>query len=248
MENIYKTITYGEVNSHIVRLLQERLIQAGTDLKRVDGLFGENTLYAVKTFQRMHLDMFANPLKVDGIVGPLTWHCLLNITNRIAAIPSPLTVLAIQIAQGEVGVREDPPYSNRGPEVEKYLGCVGLGPKYPWCAAFVYYCFNGASVKLNRANPLVKTASCMNHWHRTFGIKIRSEEVSQHPSLIEPGLIFIISRKYGRGHTGIVTGYLNGIIHTIEGNASANYSFSGDGVVELERRLETINVGFIKYS
>jgi len=247
MEKLYKTITCGELDSPLVRLLQEKLIQAGSDLKRVDGLFGENTLYAVKIYQRTHFDMFGKPLTVDGIVGPQTWGCLYGGQNGFATVTPPLLTFAVLIALGEIGVREDPPYSNRGPEVEKYLSCVGLGPTYPWCAAFVYYCFKGASEKLNRANPIVKTASSMNHWSKSCGQKIKVEEARRYPQLIVPGLIFFIRRKGWSGHTGIVTGYSNGIISTVEGNASVSYSGKGDGVVALERRLESINVGFIKY-
>lgn len=248
MKNLYKTITSGELDSPLVRLLQEKLIQAGSDLKSVDGLFGENTLYAVKYYQRNHLDMFGKPLTVDGIVGPQTWGCLYSGQNGFASVSPPLLTFAVLIALGEVGVREVPPYSNRGPDVERYLGCVGLGPDYPWCGAFVYSCFDGASKQLGRVNPLVKTASSMNHWSKSRGQKIKVEEARRYPQLIIPGLIFFISRKGWRGHTGIVSGYSNGIISTIEGNASANYAGKGDGVVALERRLESINVGFIKYN
>jgi hypothetical protein len=41
--------------------------------------------------------------------------------------------------------------------------------------------------------------------------------------------------------------YRDGYITTIEGNANAHHSLEGTGVVALERKLETINVGFIKY-
>lgn len=35
----------------------------------------------------------------------------------------------------QVGVREHD--GNTGPQVEAYLQAVGLGPGYPWCAAFI---------------------------------------------------------------------------------------------------------------
>jgi len=248
MKKIYKTITAGELDSPLVRLLQEILIQNGSDLKRVDGLFGENTLYAVRVFQSKNFDTLGNPLIVDGIVGPQTWSCLFSGQNGFATVSPPLLTFAVLIALGEIGVREDPPYSNRGQDVERYLSCVGLGPEYPWCAAFVYACFDGASKQLGRVNPLVRTASSMNHWSKSQGQKIKIDEAMRYPHLIVPGTIFFIRRKNWSGHTGIVTGYYNGIISTIEGNASANYSGKGDGVVALERRFDSINVGFIKYS
>jgi len=55
-------------------------------------------------------------------------------------------VLALARAALLAGVREAPPYSNRGPEIDGYLrGCVRGGRPLgvlgvPWCAAFVSWC------------------------------------------------------------------------------------------------------------
>lgn len=55
-----------------VRELQEKLMDLGYDLGiyGADGIFGKKTLAAVKAFQR------DCGIKVDGIVGPVTWSCL----------------------------------------------------------------------------------------------------------------------------------------------------------------------------
>ncbi len=55
-----------------VREMQEKLISLGYDLGKcgADGIFGRKTLAAVKKFQK------AKGLKVDGIVGPLTYGAL----------------------------------------------------------------------------------------------------------------------------------------------------------------------------
>ncbi len=49
--------------------MQEALMERGYDLGKwgADGIFGKQTLKAVKAFQR------DCGLKVDGICGPLTW-------------------------------------------------------------------------------------------------------------------------------------------------------------------------------
>jgi N-acetyl-anhydromuramyl-L-alanine amidase AmpD len=52
-----------------VRVLQQRLNAKGQNVT-VDGIFGQQTLAAVKDFQR------AEGLGVDGIVGPVTWDAL----------------------------------------------------------------------------------------------------------------------------------------------------------------------------
>ena len=161
---------------------------------------------------------------------------------------SSLLDAAISVAQKEVGVCEVPPGSNRGPRVEEYLKSVGLGPGYAWCAAFVFWCFGEASLSLNRVNPLVKTAGCLQHWRATRGVKVTVADAVKIPSLILPGAIFIISRGGGLGHTGIVTGIGEGFIRTVEGNSNASRSAEGGGVCALTRKIGEINVGFIIYS
>lgn len=66
-----QTVSYGSVGSD-VRVLQEKLNKKGfrglSSLPlEVDGEFGMNTLFAVRSFQ------LAKGLEVDGIVGPKTW-------------------------------------------------------------------------------------------------------------------------------------------------------------------------------
>lgn len=171
-----------------------------------------------------------------------------NLSTITTVITSPLLVEAIKIARQEIGVSEDPPGSNSGPRIKEYLNSVKLGPGYPWCAAFVFWCFEQASVKLNRANPVVNSAACMNHWRRTKGMKILTLEAVYNPLLIEPGAVFIIRLGHGKGHTGIVTGIADGYIQTIEGNTNAGHSANGGSVLALQRRIDTINQGFIKYN
>ena len=61
----------GASGTHVV-VLQRALMTAGFPLPRwgADGSFGDETLTAVRDFQRQH----AHP--VDGIVGPITWRAL----------------------------------------------------------------------------------------------------------------------------------------------------------------------------
>ena len=56
----------------------------------------------------------------------------------------------VEIALKEVGVKEHPAGSNSGPRVNQYLKAAGLGPGYPWCAAFVTWCLRrvGYDVKV----------------------------------------------------------------------------------------------------
>jgi hypothetical protein len=241
------TITLGDKDFATVKRIQIRLNLRGGGHIAEDGDFGLKTLQAIKAFQSSHLDKNGNPLNIDGEVGPLTWSCLFEIPITQNMATPPLIKELLKVAQNEIGVKEVPPRSNSGPRVEEYLKSVNLGPGYAWCAAFVFWCFKQASANLNCINPVLKTASCMVHWQKTKGMKITMEEASQNPDLIAPGDIFIIRRRGGLGHTGIITGISNGYIQTIEGNSNAFHSAEGEGVVALQRKIDTITAGFIKY-
>jgi len=242
-----RTITLGDKDSSIVKRIQIRLNLKGVGPIPEDGDFGMKTLQAIKTFQSSHLDKNGNPLIVDGKVGPLTWVCLFEVPISMDIATTPLLTEVLKVARKEIGVKEVPPGSNSGPRVGEYLKSVNLNPGYAWCAAFVFWCFKQASTNLNCVNPVLKTASCMVHWQKTKGQKITMVEAIKNPQLVSPGDIFIISRKGGKRHTGIVTGINNGYIQTIEGNSNAFHSAEGEGVVALQRKIDTITAGFIKY-
>lgn len=55
-----------------VRLLQEIMNTLGYECGKTDGIFGKNTLSAIKKYQA------DNGLEADGIAGPLTWAALLG--------------------------------------------------------------------------------------------------------------------------------------------------------------------------
>ena len=57
-----------------VAALQTELIRVGLDPGPLDGVFGEKTAKAVREFQARRCHMPT----ADGIVGPLTWHILVN--------------------------------------------------------------------------------------------------------------------------------------------------------------------------
>lgn len=162
---------------------------------------------------------------------------------------SPLATKALTIAQSQIGVREVPPGSNRGPEVDAYQRSVGLNPegKYSWCAAFVYYCFNKASIELATINPLVKTGGVLKHWNETHGRKILTSEVNKDTSL--EGTIFVISEAGGFGHTGMVESFdfPSRVVTTVEGNTNEGGSREGIGVFRRKREIHAIK-GFIDYS
>ncbi|HMQ68015.1 MAG TPA: CHAP domain-containing protein [Ignavibacteria bacterium] len=245
-----RVIKKGEKNKTIVKALQEKLNEVGCGPIDVDGDFGPQTFKAVKQFQATRRDQNGDPLEIDGKVGSITWAVMFGEPTIIITQEPANEYLkeALKIAVSQIGVMEKPLGSNRGPEVDKYLASVGLGPGQFWCMAFVYYCFDKAAEKLGRNNPLVKTGHCMTHWNSSNAKKILASNAVNNPSLVKPGQIFIINTGGSSGHTGIVEKLEGGFLHTIEGNSNTSGSRNGIGVFRLKRRKITkINRGFLEY-
>jgi CHAP domain-containing protein/putative peptidoglycan binding protein len=249
-----RIIKSGETDTDIVTAIQNQLNATNCGPLTVDGIFGDSTVSAVKLFQTRHTDSSGTPLKADGQVGPITWSILFGSdsvqSNNSPA--SPLLAKVLEVAASQIGVIEDPPNSNRGPQVDEYLRTVGLDPEgqhYSWCAAFVYWCFQQAADQLGVNNPLIKTAGCLDHWNRATCPEITKQAALKDPSLIKPGFIFIIDHGDGSGHTGLVESSGGGLLTTIEGNTNIQLSSNGYGVFRLDRRkIVDITKGFLDYS
>lgn len=247
-------------NASAVNAIQTRLKQLGIDPGGIDGAFGLKTDAAVRLFQARSTDAKGDPLDVDGIVGPDTWEALFGggtvTTSRdLGGAPSALTAKVLGIAKGEVGVREDPLGSNRGPKVDEYLSAVSqslLGQ--PWCTAFLYWVFREASTDLGIDNPFPKTAGVHNAWRlsgksRPADDIVTVAEAAKDPSLIRPGAVFFIDTGLGHGHVGLVVANLNGTLVTIEGNTNDDGGRNGIGVFQRStRKISQINLGFAHYS
>lgn len=244
-----RIVKKGEADKSIVKAVQKRLNAVGCGPLGEDGDFGNKTFMAVKQFQSNRLDQFGQPLIIDGQIGAITWWVLFGGMPGTGKPNDPLLAKALDIAQANLGVKETPPNSNRGPEVENFLHSVGRNPGDAWCAAFVYWCFDEAAKSLGLQNPLHKTGHCLTHWNNTKGRKIAKNIAQNDISLVRPGQIFIIKvGTKGNGHTGIVTKVEGGFIHTIEGNTNPGHSSEGLGVFQLKRKINTISAGFIDYS
>ncbi len=246
-----RLIKKGEKNQEIVRAIQAKLNDRGFGILEIDGDFGVSTESAIRLFQSQTRDTHGIPLVVDGKLGPISWAALF-VTSEVAPQPEPQSLplfsKVLEIAASQIGVLEDPPGSNRGAKVEQYLASAGCSPGDPWCASFVYWCFNEASKSLNIKNPLIRTGGCLDHWNRTKGKKISRLTATNNSSLIKPGFIFIMDHGSGKGHTGLVKSVGEGYIQTIEGNTNIEGSREGLGVAELKRKINTISAGFIDYS
>jgi len=251
-----QTLSAGSKDSASVLAIQKRLNAVGCGPVEEDALFGPETLEAVQRFQARSVDQFETPLKVDGRVGPMTWATLfaVEIEPRVVGSSSPLLAQTLVKAGQEVGVREVPPGSNRGPRVDQYLRSVGLDPtqgSFAWCAAFVYFWFDQASTELSVKNPVIKTAGVVEHWDLagSRGVhRLSADECQAEPSLVQPGMIFIITTGGGHGHTGLVEEVRGVTLSTLEGNTNEGGSREGIGVFRrTSRRISDMNRGFIDY-
>jgi lysozyme family protein len=241
-----------------VETVQARLLELGLrDLGGVDGDFGDRTEWAVRQFQARSIDHEGLPLEVDGIVGPRTWGALFGLAAMPPPAPAPaagdFAAALLTRASAEIGVREMPPGSNRGPQVDAYLSRVSptlLGQ--PWCMAFVYWCHDEAARALGRPNPAPRTAGVHRGWQdaglAAGGTVVTAAQAAQDPSLVRPGMVFFIDTGGGKGHAGIVADLVGSRLVTIEGNTNDGGSREGIGVFARSgRRIAEINLGFAAF-
>jgi hypothetical protein len=257
-----RIIKAGEQDANMVKALKTQLNTAlgieSDPALRLDPNnpnFDSKMEQMVKLFQARNVDAEGRPLRQDGEVGPLTWFALFGSDTVPMSDASSDQFLArvLQIATAEEAkpVREVPKNSNRGPQVDAYLRRAGVAPGLSWCCAFVYWCFDEAAQALRRANPMVKTAGCLDHWRRApeHGAKrILAAQAVENPDVVKPGMIFIMDHGGGLGHTGLVEKVTGGLLTTIEGNTDASRTREGGGVYRLTRKIVEINTGFIDHA
>ena len=84
------TIKQGDTGNHVY-LVQEILKSYSYppfDPGPVDGIFGPLTKAAVENYQDGAVDYFGNELKVDGVVGPVTWRAHLQLSHTFRRSPA----------------------------------------------------------------------------------------------------------------------------------------------------------------
>ncbi len=241
-----------------VRIIQARLNELGCGPLPLSGTYSAATEAAVRQFQSRSLDVAGRALKIDGKVGQLTWGALFGPDDIPAAAESSAVAReALRIAGTQLHVREDPLGSNRGTEIDAFLRAVGLDPKkgsYPWCVAFAYWCYAEGAAALSTDNPLPATPGVLDHWNKAKKIsrakRISANAVVKDPSLISPGMLFVIDTGGGEGHMGIVESVSGGLLTTIEGNTNDGGTRDGIGVFRRAgaRSVASINVGYISYA
>lgn len=143
----------------------------------------------------------------------------------------------LDIARKELGTQESPAGSNKVKYNTWYYGREVAGKAYPWCMAFVQWCFAQAGVPL----PL-RTASCgalMN------AAKKSGQWVTKG---YRPGDVVIYDFPGGAAtdHTGIIEKVTPAGVAAIEGNTSQAGSQSNGGMVCRKTRPASQIVGAVR--
>ena len=120
---------------------------------------------------------------------------------------------ALAAAQSQVGVSEQPPGSNDGPQIAEYRTATAGSGVGPWCAYFTSWAAAQAGVPLGEAGQGFGSVSALYGWAQRTG-RATAAGPGVQPN---PGDLIV----WGGEHIGIVESVdPDGSIHTIEGNSS----------------------------
>jgi hypothetical protein len=136
--------------------------------------------------------------------------------------------LALAIALDEVGVKESPAGSNRGPRVDQYQDADDLaGRGYPWCMSFVQWCYRNAGKPLPRRTPSV---GFFLDWARKAGWVVTAPRRGD-------VVCYQFDADSWPDHVGIVSAVLpGGFIRAVEGNTATGNDANGGAVMVRTRR------------
>ena len=141
----------------------------------------------------------------------------------------------LEIARLQLGIKENPPNSNRVKFNTAYYGQEVFGSAYPWCCAFVWWVFReaGASELFYGGK---KTASCSTllGFHKAQAVR---------ENYLPGDIIFFnFDGKKNTQHVGICEGWDGRYITTIDGNTAPTNEANG-GAVMRRRRPKKYIVG-----
>jgi CHAP domain len=141
------------------------------------------------------------------------------------AVPGTGGGQALAAAQSQVGVAEQPPGSNDGPQIAQYRAATAGSGVGPWCAYFTSWAAAQAGVPVGEAGQGFGSVSALYAWGQRTG-RATPAGPGVRPN---PGDLIV----WGGRHIGIVESVdPDGSIHTIEGNSSnavSRRSYGPDG-------------------
>jgi peptidoglycan hydrolase-like protein with peptidoglycan-binding domain len=210
-----------------VRTLARDLARLGYYSGPATSTFDNEVWKAVRAFQMQGIDAAGRPLVVDGQAGPVTIAAIASELNGSTpsapaqaagnAPPggSARARAALRVAMAELarGAGESGG-NNKGPDVKSYLNGI-IDPPADWCAAFVSFCFKNSGHPMPYNYSLGARDVLKQLKDNGWGVKVNAEA----PPV--PGDVIVWWRNAPdawQGHIGIVHGYADGIVTTIEGN------------------------------
>ena len=139
----------------------------------------------------------------------------------------------LDVARSQLGVKENPPNSNKCKFNTAYYGREVSGGAYPWCCVFVWWVFREAG-----AGPLFygggKTASC------SALLNFHKAQVIRDNYLPGDIIFFNFSGKKNTEHVGICEGWDGRYITTIDGNTAPSNEANGGAVMRRKREKKYI--------
>jgi len=193
--------------SKAIERIQQALKSKGFNPGVIDGIWGRNTIAAVRNFQAQQ------GLKVDGIVGPKTDAALFDGTPSSPPVTSSTSLLLpwFEEAKHLIGTKEVLG-SRSNPDIldwAKDLDIEFKGDDVAWCGLFVAHCV-GATLptEVLPGNPLGA-----RQWER-FGDDATTPRV---------GAVMVFwreSRASGKGHVGFYVAEDNDAYQILGGNQS----------------------------
>lgn len=173
----------------------------------------------------------------QGLPGPKTHAAYRAYLDDQARPQESFADVLARVALGEVGTREEG--HNGGPRVREYQAATWYeGGPWPWCAAFVCWCFREAmtAVQPGIQRPTTPGAWAFEKWARKAGaelIKPVGEKLAKRGDIV----VFTFS------HVGIVCEDQlepGDYIKTVEGNTNAAGAREGDGVWQKSRKAKHV--------
>jgi hypothetical protein len=167
-----------------------------------------------------------------------------------------LRALIVAKAEYHLGEREIG-FTNTGPQVDQFLGYVGLDPGYAWCMAFACYVVGNSATESGfdiSDTTLIKTASCSvqaNH-ARDLGVLVGSMDVMSGATVINAGDVMLVWEGGDYHHSGIVelppTAASGWMFSTIEGNTNQDGGSEGYEVARQRRNATAAADGHSLYA
>lgn len=141
----------------------------------------------------------------------------------------------LEIARLQLGIKENPPNSNRVKFNTAYYGQEVSGSAYPWCCAFVWWVFREAgAASLFYGGKKTASCSALLSFHK--GQAVRGD--------YQPGdiIFFNFNGRKNPAHVGICESWDGQYITTIDGNTAPTNEANG-GAVMRRRRAKKYMIG-----